>query len=343
MKNILIAAYAFAAALIGAGFASGQEILSYFVKYGKFGIIGITVTGLLFMLFSFIILTGCISSNARSYDEFLLVIEYPRLKSFIRVLTSVFSFTTYAVMLSACGEITGILSGIQNKYGALAAAVICTIILCFGSERTFSLNGILGICLAVGIPACCIYMLCYREYHVFSPAVSAINSSFIYSGYNLLTSVPLLAVLSRRLRNKSEAFAASVISAGVLFVIMALIFILLSIYSNRIPLGEFPMLTLSYRQSTVFAAIYGAMLIGAIATTMLAAGGSIIEIVPGARRPITLALLSASAYAISGFGFSRLINTAYKLCGIIGFLVCIIICIFTVRSIYYKKIKFKRL
>ena len=47
MREIFSIVLVIIGALIGAGFASGQEIYSFFYSYGVIGIIGIIVTGLL--------------------------------------------------------------------------------------------------------------------------------------------------------------------------------------------------------------------------------------------------------------------------------------------------------
>ena len=49
IRNILSVVCGYVAAVIGAGFASGQEIISFFVKYGKYSIIGV----LLFVYYFF--------------------------------------------------------------------------------------------------------------------------------------------------------------------------------------------------------------------------------------------------------------------------------------------------
>lgn len=48
IRNILSVVCGYVAAVIGAGFASGQEIISFFVKYGKFSIIGVLLSCLIF-------------------------------------------------------------------------------------------------------------------------------------------------------------------------------------------------------------------------------------------------------------------------------------------------------
>ena len=78
-------------ALIGAGFASGQEIYSFFYSYGAIGLIGIIVTCSLMSVLIYKILKIICINEIKSYDEFLSLF----IKSII-VQTAIF------VILSAC-------------------------------------------------------------------------------------------------------------------------------------------------------------------------------------------------------------------------------------------------
>ena len=53
IRNILSVVCGYAAAVIGAGFASGQEIISFFVKYGKYSIIGVLLSCIIFSVFAY--------------------------------------------------------------------------------------------------------------------------------------------------------------------------------------------------------------------------------------------------------------------------------------------------
>lgn len=293
--------YAYTAALIGAGFASGQEILCYFASFGRAGFIGVAAASALMAAFAYAVLRAAPVRGGGGFE----------------LLMGLFAFASYTVMLAAMGGALDALFHIPERTGALLAALCGAVLLRRGSDSAFRLSGIMGIVLTAGIAVCGLYMLRYREYHVFSGA-AAVGSAAIYAGYNLPAAAPMLAAMGGSLRSSSDAAAVSAISGGVIFFLMSIIFGLLSIYSGRIPLGEFPMLTLAFRQSRAFGMLYGLMLIAAIVTTLLASGGSMARLLPKKSGVFAMPLVSAFAYALSGFGFSRLIDTAYRACGIIG-------------------------
>ena len=323
IAEIIIVAFSVIASFIGAGFASGQEMLCYFVYLDQYGIIGIIVTAVFFTLFIYTVLSYSVSTHPKNFDEFLSVFKHNGTKTATKAIIAVFSFAVYGAMLSALGELIYDITGIPKGAGALICAVLSTVLFSAGIDKIFAFNGIIGICLVFLITYCCFYMLSYREYHVFSTqlTLSSING-MIYSGYNLVSLAPVLVSLSNRLKSRTDSAAASLSSGIMSVVIMSLIFCLLSIYAGKIELGALPMLTLAKRQNSGFAALYSTVLCVAIITTLLSSGGGLCNTLNLKNKPIYIALVSACAYLLSGLGFANLINTAYRICGIGGFFVC---------------------
>jgi uncharacterized membrane protein YkvI len=278
----------------------------------------------------------CVQKHIYNYSDFIQTIPRQWLRKAIHILTGIFSFAVYSVMLAASGEIFKAVSGLNPATGALLCTVVCSVLFCQGSDKVFDFNGILGIILTTGIVISCLYILRYREFHVFIPDTGPITNSFTYAGYNLITTAPVLVNLSRRLNSKKEVIASSIISSFALFIIMLLIFAILTAYINKIELGQFPMLTMALRQNKLLGLIYGVLLITAIATTMLSSGGSVCETFNMNKKPFKIWITGFCAYFLSGFGFSELINSAYRICGIIGFIICFGIVFYCFKNIFQK-------
>ena len=178
------------------------------------------------------------------------------------------------------------------------------------------INSILGAIIIFGIIFCCFYILRFREHQVFSNEVKMTVSSISYAGYNLITTGAILAGMSRFLQDRKEAALASVMSGVVLFVMMLLIWTVLEIYYGKINLGEIPMLTMALRQNKVFGAIYGTMLFFAVITTDVSNGFNVLDIASRKMgKNVVVFFMTVIAVAMSGAGFSKIINTAYRLCG----------------------------
>ena len=69
IRNILSVVCGYVAAVIGAGFASGQEIISFFVKYGKYSIIGVLLSCIIFSVFAYAVLSVCVEKNIETYEK----------------------------------------------------------------------------------------------------------------------------------------------------------------------------------------------------------------------------------------------------------------------------------
>ena len=339
LKKVFIAAYAYIAALIGAGFASGQEILCYFNRFGRYGFYGVIIAALIFSVFAYIIFYTCIRIKAESFDDFLSIFPGRHTSRIFRCITGVFSFAVFAVMLAAFAEICAYTIGIPQKFGALIAAAVCAVILCHSPDGIITLNGLIGIILAIGIAYCCFYILRYREFHAFSYSGEITGSAFIYSGYNLVTVLPVLTVTGRRLHNGTDAAASAIISGIVLFILMSLIFCILAIYEGRVNLGEFPMLTMAYRQNKILGFFYGLLLGASIITTLLSSAESVSEAFALRKKHIRAAAVAVFAYMLSGAGFGTLVDTAYRITGIIGFVICGIVSVLCIKTISKSKIR----
>lgn len=321
VRNILCVSCGYVAAVIGAGFASGQEIVSFFVKYGKFSIIGVLFACIIFSLFSYAILSICVELKIKSYSEYINIFFKPNMKKIIEIATVFFAMSSVCVMTACAGEMVFALFGIKRIVGAAFFITVCGVIFFMGSKKVMSINSILGAIIVFGIILSCLFILRFREHQVFVNTVSMAASSVSYAGYNLLTAGVILAGMSRFLADKREALLSSVTSGVVLFILMGLIWGVLGMYYGKINLGEIPMLTMMLRQNNVIGGFYGVMLFLAVLTTGLSNGFGVMDIVSDKiGRTTTIFFVLALGLCFSGAGFSMLINTAYRACGYVGIL-----------------------
>lgn len=318
MKKILITAYSYIAALIGAGFASGQEILCFFVKYGKAGFYGIALSSLIFAAVIYFVANICIKNNITSYRDFINFISPGKTGIYISFISGIFSIAVFSAMLAAADNMGIMLFGTPKGAFSLIASVICMYAFTRTGSALLSANGAAGILITTGIISCTLYMLCYREFHVSSEFFESMGSSYIYSGYNLISLIPIIVISSIKLCTREEAFTVSVISGFSMFIMMLMMFALIAIYHGKINLGEIPMLTLAMRQNTTFSFIYALLLTSAIATTLLSSGEAFIEAFKLHNRNISLFLIIISSYALSSAGLANLVNHGYRLFGIIS-------------------------
>ena len=334
--NILGVSCGYAAAVIGAGFASGQEIVSFFVKYGKCSIIGICIACVIFSLFSCAVLCTCVDKKIYNYSDFLdSIFKGGHIRRIMEVMTLVFAAASLCVMTACAGEMGKVLLGVPRIAGALAFTAACGAIFFMGSKKLMEINSVLGAVIVFGIILSCLYILRFREHQAFANEVSMAVSGVVYAGYNLLTAGAILSGMSRCLKSKGEAVLSSAVSGFVLFVMITLIWGVLGIYYGKINLGEIPMLTMSLRQNNILGIFYGIMLLFAVLTTGVSNGFGVIDIaVKKISRTKAVVILLITAFCMSGAGFANLINTAYRICGYVGMVI-----VFAVIYKFLKNIK----
>lgn len=335
MAGIFTAAYSFVAAVIGAGFASGQEVLTFFSVFGKWGILGIFTASAALGGFAYFVMSACMEINTDDYGNMLSRFFCKTEKRISETVAFIFLVCSCAVMTACFGETAYLLFGADKTAAALVFSAVCSFLSALGPGKALKLNGALGAVLAAGITASAIYMLRYREHQTFAPQISAVVSGAGYSGYNLIGAGVILAKLSRLAKTKSGAAAAAAISSAAFFIMLTLMFLLLGIYRKYIDLGEIPMLTLAMRENKFIAYFYGIMLLLAVVTTAVSSSVGAAEFTErfGLSRTVSAFAVGAAGFFVSGAGFSAVINTAYRICGYAG----IILTIYMI--IKYKKYK----
>lgn len=80
MLNILKVTFVIVGTIVGAGFASGQEILIFFNTYGKFGIFGITISMSIISIIVYKTLKINLENNIKTYQNFIEYIIPNKLK-----------------------------------------------------------------------------------------------------------------------------------------------------------------------------------------------------------------------------------------------------------------------
>ena len=319
MGSIFIAAGAYAATLIGAGFASGQEIISFFVKYGKTSIFTLAMAAALLGAFAAAVMGECAEHGINSYSGYLRRFMGEKLCKASEVMTLFFAVAVFCVMAACCGEMGNALFGVKNIYGALLLCVTCGAVMMFKTDSALNINAVIGGVIVVSIITCVLYLLRYREHQAFFNSAKMVTAGVSYSGYNVLTAGVILTQLASRLKNRREAYLAAGASAFAIFIIMALMWGLLSIYYGKIELGEIPMLTMAMRENRGIAAVYAAVLFFAVFSTALSNGIGAVNIISGRTgRKRAAALVAFTGFCMSGAGFSSLINAVYRTCGYIG-------------------------
>ena len=130
MKDILKIVFVIIGTLIGAGFASGQEIYSFFFTYGLKGIFGIILSSVLIGVVINKILYLSKKRNIKNYKELLNNIiksEGPKfnIKNVVNVIINIFILITFFIMIAGFGAYLQQEFNINTIIGSTILAIFC--------------------------------------------------------------------------------------------------------------------------------------------------------------------------------------------------------------------------
>ena len=126
-------------AVVGAGFASGQELSQFFLGYGPAGSYGIICAGLLFALWG----AGLCELSARrrlaDYSDYLRFLLGARWALYVDLVISLYLFCTVFIMLSAGNALFSENLGLPGGYGGLLTGLVILAVL-WGGSNPWSLS-----------------------------------------------------------------------------------------------------------------------------------------------------------------------------------------------------------
>ena len=335
LRNTLRVAGIYAAGIIGAGFASGQEIMQFFSVYKTGGFWGILLAGILFSAVGCIVLDKVYSERIRNYEEFIFPVFGWRLGWIIETAATVFVFCMYSIMTAGSGQILAQLTGIKFKSAVLIMGIICTFLIMTNIKGISVFSSVLTPVLTAGIILTGLYIIIMKESPVFSITVyiSRITknwffSSLLYVSYNSILSVMMLCSMLPYLKTRRTAFAAGILGGVVLTVAAIVINTVIFLFYPSAADREIPLLDILHSISSSVGWLYSVLLWLAMLVSAVTSGFCFSDRAGNLFRVdirIVAMLLCACAVPLSTLGFSRLISLIYPAFGWLGLFMIIVI------------------
>lgn len=332
MKKAAGIASVYIAAIIGAGFASGQEILTFFSSFGRRGIVGILISGILFGLVAALVLVRCHISKTNSFDAYISSISGKNIAFICNTISTLFMLGGFFIMAAGSGALMQQQLNINKIWGVLLMLFLCAMVFTFDIKGIIALSSLLTPIMIAGIILLSMLAFAFRQVGVFAPLNQVkgayILSGFIYASYNLICGVGILSSLGKEVPNKKTAITAAVISAFVLTATAIFMWAAIKLYMSKIILGEVPMYTLALRQGKITAIIYGTVLYMAMLTTALSNGYCVLGIVLNntkIKKWAAILMLCLLSLPISLFKFSDMVKNVYTTFGFAGFIIIFLV------------------
>lgn len=331
MKNIIKVVFVIIGSLIGAGFASGQEIYLFFFSYGINGIIGIIISSTLIGIVTKKSLKIIKQYNIQTYKQFLEIIINTKRKNTIKLINLIvntFILATFFIMIAGFGTYLEQEYGINKIVGSIILAIITFIILNKNIKGVVKANEIIvpiliilitiiGLINLTNIP-----LLEIKKYTIQNNNPIFILQAILYASYNSILLIPILITLNKYIKSNKQINIISIISTLIIILLSILIYLLLTKVDVNIEMIEMPAVYVVSNMFKIFKYIYGFIILGSIFTTTISLGVSFLQNINKKKLSYTqiAALMCITSTIISNIGFSNLVNSLYPIFGYLGIL-----------------------
>jgi uncharacterized membrane protein YkvI len=315
--------------IVGAGFATGKEIIQFFSSYGAWGTLGILIVGLFFIVIGTKMMLLSHDIQAHSFKEFNHFLFGQKLGTFLSILTVWMMIGVTAVMLSGSGALFHEQLGWSPLFGILLTMGLCYLFLQNGIRGVFAVNSfvvplmvtVILIIAFIRFPTLSLHDW-FPHFHLSVPPLRFLVSSIYYVSFNLVTTQAVLVPLGQEIRDRKSLKWGGIIG-GSLFTIclMAGHLALTSLPSNQS--YDIPMAALASGMGTLLYFLIFVLIFGEILTTYV---GNLYGMTRHFSQTLKLSPLQIKlgllliTFCISLFDYGRLIESLYPFFGQLGLL-----------------------
>lgn len=335
MKEIFTITLVIIGALIGAGFASGQEIYSFFYSYGYVGLIGIIVTCSLISFVIYKTLKIICENNIENYNKFLMkFIKNTRITRLINIVLNILLLVTFYIMIAGFGAYFEQELGINSIIGSAILAILSAIVFFTNVKGVLKVSEFL-------VPLLLIFVILIGFQNLLTIDINTdilitrkgwLLSSIVYCSYNIILLIPTLISIKDQITKQKNIKYISIL-CGIFMIIMSiLIYMLLMKCDIEVQTLEMPVVYVITNFFPKYKIVYAFIILASIFTTAISLGIGFLQNMCKNRNgyPQFVAFMCITSLLISKIGFSKLVNLLYPFFGYIG-----IIQIFAILS--YKK------
>ena len=335
MKEIFTITLVIIGALIGAGFASGQEIYSFFYSYGYVGLIGIIVTCSLISLVIYKTLKIICENNIENYNKFLMkFIKNTRITRLINIVLNILLLVTFYIMIAGFGAYFEQELGINSIIGSAILAILSAIVFFTNVKGVLKVSEFL-------VPLLLIFVILIGFQNLLTIDINTdilttkkgwLLSSIVYCSYNIILLIPTLISIKDQITKQKNIKYISILCGIFMITMSILIYMLLMKCDIEVQTLEMPVVYVITNFFPEYKIVYAFIILASIFTTAISLGIGFLQNMCKNRKVYQqlFAFMCITSILISKIGFSKLVNLLYPFFGYIG-----IIQIFAILS--YKK------
>ncbi|UOY92754.1 GerAB/ArcD/ProY family transporter [Ectobacillus sp. JY-23] len=309
--------------VVGAGFATGREIVEFFTMHGTYGTIGIFISGLLFVWLGTKMMLLATRIKAHSAQEFNIYLFGNIFGRLINVLLLMVLLGVTSVMLSGAGSVFKEQLQLPRSIGVIITVIACILVLTRGLQGIFEVNTLVvpimmffiitmyvitvaqtGPTLTVAIPA-------------ESWNIKWVTNPITYVAMNLALAQSVLVPLASEIKDEKVIKWGGIVGgAGLFGILLCSQLAILTVdqfYQYDIPMAE-----VVKRFNQTFHFFFVLVIFGEVFTTLI---GNVygmnrqLQSMTGWRNNGFIYIILLISYMISHVGYGQLLHMLYPLIG----------------------------
>lgn len=317
-------AFTYIGTIVGAGFATGQEILRFFTRYGHWALLTILFSTAIFIWLGTKMMIIARRIEADSYEDFNRYLFGEKAGASISLFTMIILIGVNSIMLAGAGAIFKEHLGMPYQAGLLLTILGSYLLLKRGISGILQINSLvvplmLTLSLIIvfntlGVPGAERFLFLPTDHSFFG----AWMSPLLYTAFNLGMAQAVLVPLARHTEDEQALVRGGILGgAGIGFMLLAAHFAMSSQMPGILQF-EIPMGSVAFRLGPIVQTIFLLLIFMEIFSTFVADiyGVSVqlqqrLPVAPALVTP----LLMLVCYVFSQFGFSSLLGVFYPIFG----------------------------
>ena len=324
--------------IVGAGFASGQEMMQYFVAFGRWGIAGAVLAGVVMAAAAAAVLSLASYFLAGEHTAVFDRISSPIMSRILDVAVMVTLFSTGFVMFAGAGANLRQQFDLPLWVGSLLMVVLVALTGMLDVDKVTRIIGAISPFIIVFLVGASIYSIIRADGTLaeLEPAtegllttlpnwwVSAVN----YVGFNFMVAVSMAIVIGGTHLNPREAGVGGLLGGAIFGGLLIIVSVALFYSVEAVGGDDMPMLTIVDRVNPALGVAMAVVVYGMIFNTAIgmfyALGKRLTRNRKDRFRPVFLGSV-AVGLALSFIGFQTLVSTVYPAIGYIGIVLIIVV------------------
>ncbi len=346
--QVIIFAGAFIAFLVGSGFATGQEIMQYFVSYGYVGILGAAAVFLLFLYVGVSFITTGYEQQFASGNDIYTHYCGKYIGRFYDYFSIAFIFMSFVVMVGGAGATLNQQYGLPVSVGGIGLAVLAAATVLFGLIKIVDVIGAIGpvICvmaILLGLAAIAMNPGGLAQAGDVIPTLGLLQASdnwvfavLSYVGFCMLWLAAFMSQMGKVAHSKREAALGAIF--GALGFSLAIVIMALGLMAHIEGVGGslVPSLVLAATLHPVIAIVFSLTVVTAIYTTSVPLLWTVVSRITNEKsrafKVLTVVLAVIGTFIGLAVPFDRLVNLIYVINGYVGILLLAIMIVRTIMN-----------